>query len=63
MISELGTYINATQLSQVLGISRSGVFTLCRNGHLPKGIRLGHSRRWAVSEIRDFLKEKGGIAV
>ena len=61
--TQLDSYMTATELSRVLGISRSGVFTLCRNGHLPKGIRLGHSRRWAVSEIRDFLKEKGGIAV
>ncbi len=58
MLSELGTYISATELSKALGISRSGVFTLVRNGHLPKGIRLGRSRRWAVSEIQDWLNAK-----
>lgn len=58
--TQLDSYMSATELSRVLGISRSGVFTLVRNGELPKGIRLGHSRRWSVSEIRDFLKTKGG---
>lgn len=56
-MNELGAFMNAQQLSQTLGISRSGLFQLVRRGALPQGYRLGHSRRWLLSEIMDWLKE------
>lgn len=58
MINELGSYCNATELAKALGISRSGIFTLVRNGEFPKGIRLGHSRRWCLSEVKSWLDKK-----
>lgn len=51
-------FLTARELSQVLGVSRSGVFQLARRGALPAGYRLGHSRRWLLGEVKDWLKEQ-----
>lgn len=56
MAEELGTYYNATQLSQALGVSRSAIFSLARRGALPPGVKVGHARRWAVSDVKQALK-------
>ena len=55
---EQEAFMNAQQLSQALGISRSGVFQLVRRGALPKGYQLGHSRRWCLGEVKDWLREQ-----
>ena len=55
-MNELGIFLNAKELSRTLGISRSGLFQLVRRGELPAGVKLGHSRRWQVSEVRDWLQ-------
>ena len=54
-------FINAEQLAQVLGISKSGVFALVNRGYLPSGYRLGHCRRWLLSEVRKWLDAQKGI--
>ena len=59
-LSELDVFMNAQQLSQALGISRSGLFQLVRRGALPKGYRLGHSRRWCLREVKQWLQAKNG---
>ena len=56
--NELGSYVGVRELSRALGLSRTGIYTLCRRGELPQGIRLGHSRRWNVQEISEFLRAK-----
>ena len=66
-LSEVGVFMNAQQLSQALGISKSGVFQLVRRGAVPKGYQVGHSRRWCFDEVRDWLRtqqasKKGEIA-
>ena len=57
-------FVNSKELSQALGISRSGLFQLVRRGALPQGYRLGHSRRWCLDEVKDWLKaqQKGETA-
>ena len=57
-LSEQGAFMNAQQLSQALGISRSGLFQLVRRGELPAGYRFGHSRRWCLGEVQEWLKEQ-----
>lgn len=59
-LSELGAFVNAKELSRALGLSRTGLYSLCRRGELPAGIRIGHSRRWCVSEVKDWLQAKKG---
>ena len=64
-LEALGTYANATQLAECLGISRSGLLQLCKRGQFPRGFRLGHNRRWSVSEVKAWLERQaandGGI--
>ena len=54
----IDTFMSAQQLSKALGISRSGLFQLAQRGELPKGVKIGKSRRWAVSEINAWLRDK-----
>lgn len=54
-LASLGEYANATQLAECLGLSRSGLYALQRRGDFPAGIKLGRCRRWAVSEVREWL--------
>ena len=51
-------YITATELSKALSMSKSGVIQLARNGQLPAGYRIGRSRRWLFSEVREWLSAK-----
>lgn len=55
-LSEVGAFMNAQQLSQALGISRSGLFQLVRRGALPAGYMIGHSRRWCLDEVKEWLR-------
>lgn len=64
-LASLGEYANATQLAECLGLSRSGLYALQRRGDFPAGIKLGRCRRWAVSQIKEWLEglqasENGG---
>lgn len=60
MAVKLEHYVNASTLAQALGISRSGLFQLVKRGELPQGYRLGHSRRWCLEEVKDWLKKQKG---
>lgn len=60
-MSELGTFLSAKELSRALGLSRTGLYSLCKRGELPAGIRIGHSRRWCVSEVKNWLSKKGEV--
>ena len=55
LMHELDTYVDAKTLSKSLGLSRTGVFNLARQGILPRGLKLGHSRRWKLSEVKAAL--------
>ena len=52
---ELDTYVDAKTLSKALGLSRTGINNLSKKGILPAGIKLGHSRRWKLSEVKAAL--------
>lgn len=57
-MNKLSSYVGVRELSEALGLSRTGVYELCRRGELPQGIKLGHSRRWNVQEVSEFLRAK-----
>ena len=49
------SYITASEVAQILQVTRSTVYNLVRKGILPAGIKLGHSRRWKLSEVKAAL--------
>lgn len=60
MANEIEKFMSATELSKAFGISKSNIFKLARRGVLPKGILIGHSRRWAISDIERVLQGMKG---
>ena len=60
MTHELDRYVTASDLAKSLGIARSSLYSFIRQGLLPRGIRLGRSRRWRIADVRAWLEEKGG---
>ena len=57
-IEKLNTYATAKQLAQLLGLSRSGLYALCKRGQIPQGIKIGHSRRWNIAEFQAWLEKQ-----
>ena len=57
-------FLTATQLAQALGICKSTVFAFVRRGLLPRGVLIGHCRRWSLSEVKTALQamKEGEIA-
>ena len=38
-------------------ISRTGLYFKCNNGTLPRGVKIGRSRRWRLSDLEEFEKQ------
>lgn len=55
---ELSSYVNATTIAKSLGISRVGLLSLVKRGEFPAGVKLGHSRRWSVAQVNEWLDGK-----
>ena len=49
-------YVNASELAQILNVSRATVYQMSRKGFLPKGKKIGSLRRWSLNEIQEFMK-------
>ena len=49
------SYITAKQIAQALRLSKSGFYALYRSGRFPAGVKIGHSRRWRLSEVQEAL--------
>ena len=60
MEENLEQYLNANQLAQSLGLSRSAIYGLMRKGELPHGIKIGRSRRWSIKDIQATLQTMKG---
>ena len=60
-------YVTSGEVARYLGISRSSVNALARQGLIPTGIKVGHSRRWnmpkliAWCEAQEAERHEGGI--
>lgn len=52
----LDLYLSALDITKALGICRSGLFSLIKRGLFPQGVKIGRSRRWALSEIKEYLE-------
>ena len=51
-------FVTANELAKALRISRCGLYALVKRGELPSGFRLGRSRRWDMSQVREWLDER-----
>ena len=56
----MNSYVTAKQIAEALGLSKSGFYTLYRKGKFPAGIKIGHSRRWNLEAIQDWLIKREG---
>ena len=51
--------LSAKDVTRQLGISKSGLYNLVKNGYLPKGIPLGPRKvGWLQSDIDDFIQKQ-----
>ena len=48
--------VNARQLGQLLGISRSKVFGMLASGQLPPSVKLGNCRRWSLAVVKQWVE-------
>ena len=55
-MEQLEQYVKVTEIAKALNISRGAVLNLVRKGILPQGVKLGHSRRWLLSDVLDALQ-------
>ena len=53
------TFLSAVEIANMLKIARSNVYQLASKGVLPKGVKIGASRRWPLSEILALLDRLG----
>ena len=55
-------FLTISDLAERYGISKPSVYNYVRTGKLPKGIYIGHSHRWAITELEAFESNLiGGI--
>ena len=52
------SYVSIRALHEALGLSRAGILGLIKQGKMPGGLKIGKSRRWAVSEIQAWLEQQ-----
>lgn len=49
-------YVSANEIARMLKLSRGSIYNMRRRGILPEGRKIGHVRRWSLSELSTFLK-------
>ncbi len=49
-------YVSASEIAQMLNLSRGSVYVMRKKGILPEGKRIGGVRRWSMAELQSFLK-------
>lgn len=54
---ELDRLITVQELAATLGLDKSSVYRLMNSGEIPAPVRVGHSVRFKLSEVRKFLAE------
>lgn len=58
MTTEITGYVTVNEIAELLRVSRSTLYALIQRGEFPAGIKLGHSRRWPVRELRQYLESQ-----
>lgn len=54
-------FITASELCDRYGLSRTAIYHLSDTGQFPRGIKIGKTRRWDLSEIENFEQQQGGL--
>jgi len=54
--------VDSKELAKILGISLRTLDSLDKRRELPEGIRVGHVRRWRMSDIDDWINIKLELA-
>ena len=49
-------FYTATELTDKLQLTRQTIYNLVKRGELPKGRKIGGSRRWSETELENFIK-------
>lgn len=49
-------YFDMKDLTKRYGLSRQAIYNRVAAGILPKGVKIGWSRRWSIKEIEDAEK-------
>jgi len=49
--------IRANQVQEILGIKRSSMYSLIRQGKLPKPFHIGTCSLWVTAEIQSFVDD------
>ena len=50
-------FLSISDLAERYGISKPSIYNYVRDGKLPRGIYIGHSHRWALTELEAFEAE------
>ena len=56
MTTEITGYVTVNEIAELLRVSRSTLYALIQHGKFPAGIKIGHSRRWPVRVLREYLE-------
>ena len=54
-------YVTAQELAQRLRMTVKTVYDLANTGGLPKGARIGKSRRWDWEKVEKFIYDKSEV--
>lgn len=52
------TYLNAKEIADKLGVSRSGIYSLMKSSHFPAPIKIGRLSRWKVADVTQWLNSR-----
>ncbi len=55
MTVKIEGYITVNEIAELLQVSRSTLYALIQRGKFPAGVKIGHSRRWHVRELNEYL--------
>lgn len=50
-------FLSAREVATRYGLTRGTVYRMAEGGTLPPGIRLGHTRRWLMSELEEWERD------
>jgi excisionase family DNA binding protein len=50
--------LKVDEIARLLKLSTPAIYKLVQRKHFPKPIKLGHSARWRLADVKNWLKEK-----
>lgn len=56
----MSEFLTLADVAERYQISKTGVYRLVKDGNLPRGLKLGKTHRWPLSQLEAFEKERIG---